>query len=202
MTTPSDGAAPDGPTPNRSVPDEAAAPSAGRPDSEPPADPLAAGGDDNARDAPLLSRRSALFGALGLAAVALAGGGFAVGRLLSPTPGPVANTATPLLTSETLKISHGGGICDGPLYAAAHNGFFTPSPKKVAGTYSGAGETLQGLIAATVKKDSGLAQPLADAINHLIKNGQYAQWLQAWGLSDEAVPTSEVNPPGLPITNT
>jgi polar amino acid transport system substrate-binding protein len=35
----------------------------------------------------------------------------------------------------------------------------TPSPKKVAGTYSGAGEQLQGLIAATVKKDSGLAQP-------------------------------------------
>ena len=78
----------------------------------------------------------------------------------------------------------------------------TPSPKKVAGTYSGAGESLQGLIAATVKKDSGLAQPLAAAINHLIQNGQYAKWLQAWGLSAEAVPTSEVNPPGLPITNT
>ena len=78
----------------------------------------------------------------------------------------------------------------------------TPSPKKVAGTYSGAGETLQGLIAATVKKDSGLAQPLAAAINHLIENGQYSAWLQAWGLSNEALPRSEVNPPGLPITNT
>jgi ABC-type amino acid transport substrate-binding protein len=77
----------------------------------------------------------------------------------------------------------------------------TPSPKKVAGTYSGAGESLQGLIAATVRKDSGLAQPLAAAINHLIENGQYAAWLQAWGLSAEAVPRSEVNPPGLPITN-
>ena len=78
----------------------------------------------------------------------------------------------------------------------------TPHPKKVAGTYSGAGETLQGLIAATVKKDSGLAQPVAAAINHLIDNGQYAQWLEAWGLSEEAVARSEVNPPGLPITNT
>jgi polar amino acid transport system substrate-binding protein len=77
----------------------------------------------------------------------------------------------------------------------------TPTPTKVAGTYSGAGESLQGLIAATVKKDSGLAQPLADAINYLIENGQYAKWLQAWGLQNEAVPTSEVNPPGLPITN-
>lgn len=77
----------------------------------------------------------------------------------------------------------------------------TPSPKKIAGTYSGAGETLQGLIAATVKKDSGLAQPIADAINHLIDDGRYATWLDAWGLSGEAVEKSEVNPPGLPLTN-
>lgn len=77
----------------------------------------------------------------------------------------------------------------------------TPSPKKVAGTYSGAGESLQGLIAATVKKDSGLAQPVAAAINHLIQNGQYAEWLKAWGLTDESLPKSEVNPPGLPISN-
>lgn len=77
----------------------------------------------------------------------------------------------------------------------------TPSAKKVAGTYSGAGEQLQGLIAATVKKDSGLAQPVAAAINHLIENGQYATWLKAWGLSDEAVDRSELNPPGLPLTN-
>ncbi|MFD3544556.1 transporter substrate-binding domain-containing protein [Streptomyces sp. NPDC058655] len=70
-----------------------------------------------------------------------------------------------------------------------------------AGSYSGAGETLQGLIAATAKKDSGLAKPVADAINHLIRNGQYAQLLSAWNLSNEAVPVSEVNPPGLPATN-
>jgi polar amino acid transport system substrate-binding protein len=78
----------------------------------------------------------------------------------------------------------------------------TPSPKRSAGTFSGAGATLQGLIAATTKKDSGLAKPVADAINHLIQNGQYQQWLDAWNLADEAVPTSEVNPPGLPLDNT
>ena len=60
---------------------------------------------------------------------------------------------------------------------------------------------LQGLIAATTKKDNGLAKPLADAINYLIKNGQYAKWLNAWGLPNEAVKTSEVNPPGLPLSN-
>ncbi|MFJ5846623.1 ABC transporter substrate-binding protein [Streptomyces sp. NPDC092903] len=77
----------------------------------------------------------------------------------------------------------------------------TPNPTRNAGKYSGAGATLQGLIAATAKKGSGLAKPLADAINHLIKNGQYAKWLAAWNLSNEAVPTSLIDPPGLPLDN-
>ena len=77
----------------------------------------------------------------------------------------------------------------------------TPSPTRSAGKFSGAGATLQGLIAATTKKGDGLAKPTADAINYLIKNGDYAKWLAAWNLSNEAVPTSEVNPPGLPLTN-
>ena len=75
------------------------------------------------------------------------------------------------------------------------------NPTRNAGKYSGAGATLQGLIAATSKKGSGLAQPLADALNYLIQHGQYAQWLAAYNLSNEAVPTSLVNPPGLPLTN-
>ncbi|MFF5859181.1 transporter substrate-binding domain-containing protein [Streptomyces sp. NPDC012751] len=77
----------------------------------------------------------------------------------------------------------------------------TPDPTRNAGTFSGAGETVQGLIAATAKKDSGLAKPLADALNHLIENGQYAKWLAAYNLSNEAVAKSEVNPPGLPLDN-
>ncbi|WP_329454539.1 transporter substrate-binding domain-containing protein [Streptomyces sp. NBC_01497] len=77
----------------------------------------------------------------------------------------------------------------------------TPNATRSAGTYSGAGSTLQGLICATAKKDSGLAKPLADAVNYLIKNGQYAAWLKAWNLTNEAVATSRVNPPGLPLGN-
>ncbi|USQ84663.1 transporter substrate-binding domain-containing protein [Streptomyces phaeoluteigriseus] len=77
----------------------------------------------------------------------------------------------------------------------------TPNETRIAGRFSGAGESLQGLIAATAKKDSGLAEPLAAALNHLIDNGQYAKWLAAWNLSDEAVTKSEVNPPGLPLTD-
>ncbi|MFF4751065.1 transporter substrate-binding domain-containing protein [Streptomyces sp. NPDC002514] len=77
----------------------------------------------------------------------------------------------------------------------------TPQATRVAGRFSGAGATLQGLIAATAKKGSGLAQPLADAVDHLIDSGQYAKWLAAWNLSGEAVAKSEVDPPGLPLDN-
>ncbi|MFD5328253.1 ABC transporter substrate-binding protein [Streptomyces sp. NPDC127092] len=88
----------------------------------------------------------------------------------------------------------------GPNPTAAYHAA-TTGKTEVVGTYSGAGATLQGLIAATTKKDSGLAEPLAAALNHVIENGTYAKVLQRWGLSDEAVTTSAVNPPGLPKTN-
>jgi polar amino acid transport system substrate-binding protein len=88
----------------------------------------------------------------------------------------------------------------GPNPTAAYHAA-TTGRTEVVGTYSGAGATLQGLIAATTKKDSGLVKPLADALNHVIENGTYAKVLKRWGLSDEAVTKSEINPPGLPKTN-
>ncbi|MGV9455010.1 ABC transporter substrate-binding protein [Streptomyces sp. NPDC003635] len=88
----------------------------------------------------------------------------------------------------------------GPNPTAAYHAA-TSGKTEVVGTYSGAGATLQGLIAATTKKDSGLVEPLADALNHVIENGTYAKVLKRWGLSDEAVAESEINPPGLPKTN-
>lgn len=77
----------------------------------------------------------------------------------------------------------------------------SPSPTRSAGTYSGAGARLQGLIAATTKRDSGLVKPIADALNHLIDSGQYAKWLAAYNLTNEAVTKAEINPPGLPLDN-
>lgn len=77
----------------------------------------------------------------------------------------------------------------------------TPTEVRSAGTWSGAGESLQGLIGATTKKGNGLAAPVSEAINQLIAGGQYGQWLKAYNLENEAVKTSEVNPPGLPLTN-
>ncbi|MFS0696960.1 ABC transporter substrate-binding protein [Streptomyces nitrosporeus] len=89
----------------------------------------------------------------------------------------------------------------GPNPTAAYHAA-TTGQTEVAGTYSGAGDTLQGLIAATTEKDNGLAEPLADALNHVIGNGTYAKVLERWGLTDEAVTKSEINPPGLPRTDT
>ncbi|GAA4820383.1 ABC transporter substrate-binding protein [Streptomyces ziwulingensis] len=88
----------------------------------------------------------------------------------------------------------------GPNPSAAYHAA-TSGKTEVVGTYSGAGATLQGLIAATTKKDSGLAEPLADALDEVIDNGTYGKVLKRWGLSDEAVEKSEINPPGLPKTD-
>ncbi|MFJ4864496.1 ABC transporter substrate-binding protein [Streptomyces sp. NPDC088748] len=111
---------------------------------------------------------------------------------------PDANSTYLALSGKKIDVSFG------PNPAIAYHITQTASgssPTRNAGSFSGAGESLQGLIAATAKKGSGLAEPVAGAINHLIKNGQYGQLLAAWNLSNEAVITSEVNPPGLPVTN-
>lgn len=89
----------------------------------------------------------------------------------------------------------------GPNPAIAYQESQTGDAYRTAGTYSGAGSSLQGLIAAATKKGSGLAEPIAAAIDYLIENGQYATWLKTYNLGNEAVETSEVNPPGLPLDN-
>ncbi|GAA2331865.1 ABC transporter substrate-binding protein [Streptomyces kunmingensis] len=68
----------------------------------------------------------------------------------------------------------------------------------IVGTYSGAGPDREGWIAATMKKDNGLAAPLARAVNELIGNGTYGKAVKRWHLTGEAVTESRVNPPGLP----
>lgn len=92
------------------------------------------------------------------------------------------------------------------------DGYFAPNPSvayhvasvhqtEAIGTFSGAGAGLQGLIAATTKKGNGLVAASAAALNSAIADGSYAKTLAKWNLSDEAVTTSQVNPPGLPITD-
>ncbi|MFI8293884.1 ABC transporter substrate-binding protein [Streptomyces sp. NPDC085614] len=71
---------------------------------------------------------------------------------------------------------------------------------EVIGKFSGGGASIQGKIAATTKKDSGLVAAYASALDHIVENGTYGQVLKRWGLNSEAVKKSEINPPGLPRT--
>jgi polar amino acid transport system substrate-binding protein len=68
---------------------------------------------------------------------------------------------------------------------------------KIVGTVSGGG-TIPADIAAMTKKDDGLVKALQQALDTVIKNGQYAEVLKRWNLTSEALPASEVNPQGLP----
>jgi polar amino acid transport system substrate-binding protein len=82
---------------------------------------------------------------------------------------------------------------NGPLaYEAARNGKIHS-----VGTVN-AGWPLKSDVGVTTRKGGGLAQALAIAINDLIADGQYAAALSRWSLAEEALPKSEVNPPGLP----
>lgn len=71
---------------------------------------------------------------------------------------------------------------------------------EIVGTLSGGGDGVQGKIAATTKKGSGLVEAYGAAIDHIIQDGSYAEVLKRWGLTNEAVEKSEINPPGLPKT--
>jgi polar amino acid transport system substrate-binding protein len=73
----------------------------------------------------------------------------------------------------------------------------TAGKTEIVGTVSSS-YPIQGLVAVTTKKGSGLAEPFAEALNAAIADGSYAKVLKKWGLDGEAVPKSLVNPPGLP----
>lgn len=107
------------------------------------------------------------------------------------------NTSDYYLALQSHRIDAYFGPNPGAAYHAAASGL-----TEIIGTVSGAGSTLPGKIAATTKKGDGLVKALDDALNEVIRNGTYAQVLKRWNLSNEAVPTSEINPPGLPKTNT
>ena len=53
-------------------------------------------------------------------------------------------------------------------------------------------------VGVVTKKGNGLSPALVLALNGIIADGSYAQVLTRWGLTEEAVPESRENPPGLP----
>ncbi|ALV41684.1 amino acid-binding protein [Pseudarthrobacter sulfonivorans] len=54
-----------------------------------------------------------------------------------------------------------------------------------------AGWPSETLVAATTLKGNGLAPVLSEALNSAIKDGSYAEVLERWGLSEEALPESK-----------
>jgi polar amino acid transport system substrate-binding protein len=73
----------------------------------------------------------------------------------------------------------------------------TAGRTQIVGTVSSS-YPIPGKVGVLTKKGSGLAKPVSDAINAAIADGSYAEVLERWGLTAEAVPASEVNPSGLP----
>lgn len=53
-------------------------------------------------------------------------------------------------------------------------------------------------ISVTTRKGCGLANAVTQALNTQIGSGTYAQALARWNVTEEAVPQSQTNPPGLP----
>lgn len=49
-------------------------------------------------------------------------------------------------------------------------------------------------LGIALTKDSGLAKPMQAAVQHLIEDGTYAKILKKWGLHNDAIKTSQVNP--------
>ncbi|MEU4688814.1 ABC transporter substrate-binding protein [Actinoplanes sp. NPDC023714] len=104
-------------------------------------------------------------------------------------------------TNQATYLALGSGQIDlylGPNPSLAYH-VATTGDSEIVGTYSGAGASLQGLIALTTKKDNGLVEAYAAALDKLIASGDYAKILERWNLTDEAVTEAQVNPPGLPI---
>lgn len=75
----------------------------------------------------------------------------------------------------------------------------TQGKTRLVGTVSG-GWPRTAEVAITTRKGSGLADPLTQTLNELIRDGKYRQVLDRWNLDSEAIERASTNPPGLPKT--
>ncbi|MBM2618328.1 ABC transporter substrate-binding protein [Actinoplanes sp. LDG1-06] len=104
-------------------------------------------------------------------------------------------------TNQATYLALGSGAIDlylGPNPTSAYH-VAKAGESEIVGTYSGAGSTLQGKIALTTKKGSGLVEAYKAALDELVKSGDYKKILDRWNLANESVDAPEINPPGLPI---
>lgn len=102
-------------------------------------------------------------------------------------------------SAATLAIQSGRADATlGPNPTGAFKAAVNGETKRV-GTLNG-GWPKHADIAAATKKGNGLIKPVNIVLNHAIENGQYEQILKRWGLEDEGVEKSVINPPGLPAS--
>lgn len=84
----------------------------------------------------------------------------------------------------------------GPNATAAYRAATTGETKLVGTLNGGWPETAP--IAAGTAKGNGLIEPVQLVLQSIIDDGTYAEVLDRWALTSEAVEKSEINPPGLP----
>ena len=84
----------------------------------------------------------------------------------------------------------------GPNATAAYRAATTGESKLVGTLNGGWPETAP--IAAGTAKGNGLIEPVQLVLQSIIDDGTYAEVLERWALTTEAVEASEINPPGLP----
>lgn len=107
---------------------------------------------------------------------------------------------TPVYTkddaAQTLAIQSGrADAFFGPNVIGAWKAALTGKTKLVGSVDGGWPKAAH--IAVTLKKGSGLVEPVQTALNGVISNGDYAKVLNRWGEGVESIPQSEVNPAGL-----
>lgn len=100
-------------------------------------------------------------------------------------------------SAATLAIQSGRADATfGPNPTGAFKAAVNGETKRV-GTVNG-GWPKKADIAAATKKGNGLIEPVNIVLNQAIEDGQYEEILERWGLEDEGVEKSVINPPGLP----
>lgn len=100
-------------------------------------------------------------------------------------------------SAATLAIQSGRADATfGPNPTAAFKAATKHETKRVGALNGGWPKTAD--IAAGTKKGNGLIKAVNIVLKQAIKDGQYEEILGRWGLQNEAVKSSQINPPGLP----
>jgi polar amino acid transport system substrate-binding protein len=66
---------------------------------------------------------------------------------------------------------------------------------ELAGVVDSTTDTIDSQVGAMSRKGDGTAEAVAAAVNELIRNGKYQAVLDRWGLGDQKLTASRVNPP-------